>query len=117
MTHNQKTFIMVMLRSRLIMRIFIITAQSPYLSKVTNASASTNGICLLKMRQIITIHKKSEAIGLSGINGKKYQGVLANRSPYQINPYKVPSMLQISKKIKQECRYKVNSHICFNVSM
>ena len=59
------------------MRIFIITAQSPYLSKVTNASLYKWDM-LIKNETNNNNTQKSEAIGLSGINGKKYQGVLAN---------------------------------------
>ncbi|GGG85029.1 hypothetical protein GCM10007342_03340 [Staphylococcus pragensis] len=54
------------------------TAHSPYLTKVTNANASIIELRLLTSKPMIATHKNNEAIGLSGMNGKKYHGALFN---------------------------------------
>jgi hypothetical protein len=50
--------------------IFMMTAQTPYLIKVMNASVSNNGERLFTIHNPRTIVKKRDAVGLSGTNGQ-----------------------------------------------
>ncbi|EGG96655.1 hypothetical protein SEVCU121_0538 [Staphylococcus warneri VCU121] len=53
------------------MMMFIITAQTPYFTSVTKASASIIDDDRLNNNKPIAIDKNNEAVGLSGTNGKK----------------------------------------------
>ena len=52
------------------MMMFIITAQTPYFTSVTKASASIIDDDRLNNNKPIAIDKNNEAVGLSGTNGK-----------------------------------------------
>lgn len=54
------------------------TAQTPYLNNEVTANASIYGMFLLNIKNKINSVKNKVAVGLSGTNGIKIIGVIAN---------------------------------------